>query len=70
MTRLVEIQLNGTATAIIEQESLAQLLARLDINGRRVAVEVNSELIPRELHPQHVLQAGDQVEVVTLVGGG
>lgn len=70
MPSFVEIRLNGDSTAITEQESLASLLNRLEINGKRVAVEVNSELIPREQHLAHRLQAGDQVEVVTLVGGG
>ena len=42
----------------------------LGINNRYCAVERNRELVPRETHPQCQLQEGDQIEIVTLVGGG
>jgi sulfur carrier protein len=35
-----------------------------------VAVEINLEVVPRAQHRETVLNAGDRVEVVTLVGGG
>jgi sulfur carrier protein len=45
-------------------------LAELELDSRQVAVEVNLELVPRSRHGQHRLEPGDEVEVVTLVGGG
>jgi thiazole synthase len=50
--------------------SLAQLLDQLGYDQRRIAVEVNRELVPRGEHLHHHLAKGDAVEVVTLVGGG
>lgn len=50
--------------------TIAALLEELQVTTRGVAVEVNFELVPRASHAQHVLHEGDQLEVVTLVGGG
>ncbi len=50
--------------------SIAALLAELELDSRQVAVEVNLELIPRGLHAERRLEPGDEIEVVTLVGGG
>lgn len=47
----------------------ALLLSR-QLAGSPCAVEVNASLVPRRQHDQHVLQDGDQVEIVTFVGGG
>ncbi|MDA0659024.1 MAG: sulfur carrier protein ThiS [Planctomycetota bacterium] len=66
----VQVSLNGLPTEIHGGESLTSLLARLELQHRPVAVEVNGELIPREHHAEHRLVAGDAVEIVTLVGGG
>ena len=49
---------------------MADLLAELDLNVRHVAVELNLELVPRAQHADCPLSEGDQLEVVTLVGGG
>jgi thiamine biosynthesis protein ThiS len=50
--------------------TVAALLAELGLSPRQVAVEVNQELVPRARHDLHQLAQGDQLEVVTLVGGG
>jgi len=50
--------------------TLAVLLQQLDMKPKYVAVERNLELVPRGRHAECVLQAGDQLEIVTLVGGG
>src|SRR5262249_29228488 len=55
---------------ISEPVTLADLLGQLGYDRRRVAVEVNREVVPLPLHGQHSLAAGDDVEIVTLVGGG
>jgi sulfur carrier protein len=49
---------------------VADLLVALNLPTTRVAVEVNRQLVRRAAHASHRLAAGDQVEVVTLVGGG
>lgn len=49
---------------------MADVIQTLELNPKYVAVEVNLELVPRDEHARHVLKDGDQLEVVTLVGGG
>ena len=61
---------NGELRQTRDRVTVAELLAELDLEPRRVAVEVNLELAPRNQHAELVLCEGDRVEVVTLVGGG
>lgn len=66
----MRITVNGEAQEIPDGCTVAALIERLELSGRRVAVEVNREIVRRAEHADHALVAGDQVEVVTLVGGG
>jgi thiamine biosynthesis protein ThiS len=66
----MEIFVNGAPREIAPGMTLAELLRELELEPRFVAVEVNLTLAPRARHAEHVLQAGDRLEVVTLVGGG
>ena len=68
--KAVIVRVNGAQTEVADGSTLAQLFDRLRLNANHVAVEVNLELIPRERHLQFCLSAGDQLEIVTLVGGG
>lgn len=67
---LMNIVFNGQPRLVRPHTTVADLLVDLKLPSRQVAVEVNLDLIPREKHEVHVLREGDQVEVVTLVGGG
>jgi sulfur carrier protein len=66
----MQIQFNGQQHDVQTGTTVAQLLELFQMEPRYVAVEVNLELIPRGRHAEHVLQDGDRLEVVTLVGGG
>ena len=66
----LEIQVNGEPARIADGASIADLVASKGLRTDQVAVEVNRELVPRAQHPDTTLQAGDRVEIVTLVGGG
>ena len=61
---------NGEPREIAAEMTVAALIDLLGLNPRQVAVEVNLDVVPRVRHATHVLQAGDRVELVTLVGGG
>lgn len=54
----------------VDAVNVESLLQALDLAGRPVAVEVNRNLVPKRDHANTPLQDGDQVELVTLVGGG
>lgn len=66
----MNIIVNGQCRQASENTTVAELLDSLNLPRQRVAVEVNLQLVPRELHEEHLLRDGDQLEVVTLVGGG
>lgn len=66
----MDIHLNGQPQALPEQSTITTLLQLQGLAERRVAIEVNGEIIPRGQHPQHVLRAGDRVEIVHALGGG
>jgi len=66
----VRIIVNGTAEEVPEGATLAELIERLGLGDRACAAEVNRALVPRGEHVGRVLREGDEVELVTLVGGG
>jgi sulfur carrier protein len=66
----MRVYFNGEPREVAEGTTVAELLRQLELEPRYVAVEINLQLIPRQLHAQHVLRADDRLEVVTLVGGG
>jgi sulfur carrier protein len=66
----MRIQLNGEAFELGDGQTVADLLVRLDLAGRRVAVELNQDIVPRSQHASTVLGEGDCLEVVHAIGGG
>ncbi|MDR7023804.1 MULTISPECIES: sulfur carrier protein ThiS [Pseudomonas] len=66
----MRIQLNGEAFELPDGETVSGLIERLDLTGRRVAVELNLDIVPRSQHATTALREGDQVEVVHAIGGG
>lgn len=66
----MRIQLNGESFELPDGETVAGLLSRLELTGRRVAVELNLDIVARSQHAATTLTEGDQVEVVHAIGGG
>jgi len=66
----MHIQLNGQAHQLDDGATLAQLVEQLELSGKRIAIEVNDELVPRSEHAQQRLAEGDRVEIVQAIGGG
>ena len=66
----MQILFNGEACDVPDQLTVAALLQQFGLEPRQVAVEVNLEIAPRDRHEKWILKPDDQVEVVTLVGGG
>lgn len=67
---LSRIVYNGEPLEIPVGTTVVDLLRRQKVRTDLVAVEVNLEIVPRPLHSTTMINDGDQVEVVTLVGGG
>ncbi|GAB4151672.1 MAG: sulfur carrier protein ThiS [Planctomycetaceae bacterium] len=66
----MQILVNGQPTEIEAGISLAALIQQLQMKPQYVAVECNRVLVPRTKHHSHQLNENDEVEIVTLVGGG
>ena len=66
----MRLTVNGEMRETPDQATVADLLALLGIEGRRVAVERNREIAPKSLWGEMVLAEGDELEIVQFVGGG
>lgn len=66
----MNITLNGDAFELEEGANLIDLIAHLDLVGKRFAIEVNEEIISRSKHSTFSISEGDCVEVVQAIGGG
>lgn len=67
---MIEFILNGGAVRHPAGTTVSDLVESLGLGGRRVAVEINLDIVPRTEHPERRLADGDRVEVVSFVGGG
>lgn len=65
----MEITVNGEQK-IVESMSMLNLLGSMDIDSRRVAVELNLEILPKGEYATTMLNEGDKIEIVHFVGGG
>jgi len=68
--KVIEVSVNGAAQRFEPGTDVAALLERLQLAGKRVAVERNGEIVPRSRFAQTALANGDQLEIVVAVGGG
>ncbi|QVL47722.1 MAG: sulfur carrier protein ThiS [Thiocapsa sp.] len=66
----MQIILNGAATEVADALTMAELIEQLELGTRRLAIEVNAELVPRSCFSEHRLAPQDQVEIIHAVGGG
>lgn len=61
---------NGEPLDLPDGSRIPLLIERLQLAGKRVAVELNGEIVPRSAHADTPLRANDRVEVVHAIGGG
>ena len=64
------ITLNGDPFEVAQPLTVSALLAQLEIDPRRIAVEHNLVVLKRAAFDQTIVNAGDQIEIVNFVGGG
>lgn len=67
---VIELSINGEPLSVDPPVTVAQLLERQGLAGKRLAVERNGEIVPRSRHAETELAAGDRLEIVVAVGGG
>lgn len=66
----MDIILNGKPHKLTTGATIADLLEQLDLTGRRIALELNEDIVPRSQYESQRLAAGDRVEIVHAIGGG
>ena len=67
---MIQVTVNGAAHRFEEPVNVRQLLEKLAMAGKKVAVERNGEIVPKSLHQEILVQNGDLLEIVVAVGGG
>lgn len=67
---MMTVTVNGQAHQLPPHCTVLDLLAHLDLIGKRIAVEMNGEIVPKSAHGTTPLQADATLEIVIAVGGG
>ena len=67
---MIALTVNGQARRFEQPLNCQQLIERLELAGKRVALERNGEIVPRSRFPEQMLADGDCLEIVVAVGGG
>jgi sulfur carrier protein len=67
---MIQVTVNGAAYRLEQPTDVSSLLRRLELAGKKIAVERNGEIVPRSAHGRTLVADGDRLEVVVAVGGG
>ena len=66
----MQVTLNGEACQIADELTVAAFIDQQQLTGKRIAVEVNLEILPRSQFAERQLHEGDRIEIVHAIGGG
>ena len=67
---MIALTINGERRSFEDSLTVAQLIERLQLAGKRIALERNGEIVPRAKFAAQALADGDRLEIVVAVGGG
>jgi sulfur carrier protein len=67
---MIQVTVNGAAHRFEAPVDVRALLEKLEMAGKKVAVERNGEIVPKSLHGKTLVADGDHLEIVVAVGGG
>ncbi len=67
---MIEIQLNGKIHQLQKSLNVSQLLNSLMINKKKVAIEINGEVLSKDNYDSYRVKQNDVIEIVTFIGGG
>ena len=66
----MQVTINGQTRELASGATAADVIELLGLRGKRLAMEINEEILPRSRYPEHTLREGDTVEIVHAIGGG
>jgi sulfur carrier protein len=67
---VLDVIVNGESRALTEPVSVSQLIQDMDLQGKRIAIEINGEIVPASQYTSVQLSNGDNIEIVGAIGGG
>ena len=67
---MIQVTVNGKAHRFEQPLEIAALLSKLELVGKKIAVERNGEIVPKSAHASTLVADGDELEIVVAVGGG
>ena len=67
---MMKIYINGQPHELTEPTTITGLIEQLELIGKRIAIELNQEIVPRSQHTETFLKENDQLEIVHAIGGG
>ena len=70
MAANIDVVVNGATRTIGAGSSIRRVIAELGLEGKRIAIEKNGEIVPRSAYDKTTIEAGDRLEIVAAVGGG
>ncbi len=66
----MKIIVNGEPRDVADRITAADLVRDLELEGQRIAMEINGEIQPRSGYAERLLESGDRIEIVRAIGGG
>ncbi|MBL8513442.1 MAG: sulfur carrier protein ThiS [Betaproteobacteria bacterium] len=66
----MSLTLNGQSTTLPPHSAVIEAVKQFPVEGKRYAVELNGEIVPKSQHATTSLKDGDKIEIVIAVGGG
>ncbi|MBX3640509.1 MAG: sulfur carrier protein ThiS [Nitrosomonas sp.] len=67
---MIQLTINGEVRQLHQSMNIEQFIDQNNLQGKRIAIERNGEIVPRSQYAEQYLVDGDQLEVVVAVGGG
>ena len=67
---MAKIQLNGKKITINKNMTISNVLVKYKLDNKKVAIELNGEILPKNKYYKKKLQDNDKIEIVHFIGGG
>ena len=66
----MKIIVNGNSETVGDGTTAEMLLQKLELADKKLALEVNEEILPRSEYSDYLLKSGDRIEIIHAIGGG
>jgi sulfur carrier protein len=67
---VLDVIVNGESRILAGSVTVKELIQDMDLQGKRIAIEINGEIVPASQHSRVQISDGDHIEIVGAIGGG